>query len=148
MNGINVPPSYNDNLVPRSPAALLPRKLGSGPLSLVKITIVFLSNPICFSPSIKRPICRSYSFNTSLKAASSSRFIGYWPVYSGSLRGTHGVCTSSGHKLIKHGCPLCRFKKSSVLSTKYFVLSHRLMLSLLDQIQFVAVISGSGSGLS
>jgi hypothetical protein len=50
--------------------------------------------------------------------------------------------------LTNAGWSLCRRKKSMVLSKKKAVRSQRFTLSCGDQIQFVAVMSGCGWGLS
>jgi arylsulfatase A-like enzyme len=85
------------------------------------------------------------SLARALQAAGyATAHIGKWHLGGG----THGVCGSSSHRFTKHGLSLWRAMKSSVRSTKNAVRSHRFTLSRADQIQFVAVMSGCGSGLS
>ena len=126
---------------PRYGAERAPSNVGSAPLSLVKITIVFSSSPRAFSPSSSRPICLSISASTGFRFRGTS-------FLSDVASGTHGVCGSSSHRFTKTGLPWLRARNSSVLSTKNAVRSHRFTLSWSDQIQFVAVMSGCGSGLS
>ena len=62
--------------------------------------------------------------------------------------GTQGACGSSSQTFTKQRSALWRVRKSSALSTKNADRSHRFTLSLSDQTQFPAVMSGCGSGLS
>ena len=104
IKGICIPPSNNEALHPLILPARLPLKLGAGPLSLVKMTMVLFSRFIFLISRSKRPICLSYSASTTRKFFSDSCPSG--KTCCCSKFPTHGVCMSSGHKFTKQASPL------------------------------------------
>lgn len=105
------------NVTPHAPFVRNWRKLGAGPLSEVKMTIVLSLDP-SWSASCTRTCTPDLAvvlgFSVRRWAVKFQSFC-LLQLFVGS---THGVCMSSGQRLAKQGACLCGAPKSSVLSTK------------------------------